>query len=72
MQELMWVIHDNVGELQDMFTYNCVFERKEHRINQYLDFEKLLGKQYILKVEGNNLTFRSPDNRNFLFLKTNY
>ena len=72
MQELMWVIHENPGELQDTFNYNCVFVKKEHRINQYLDFEKLLGKQYILKIEGNNLTFSSPDNRNFLYLKSNY
>ncbi|SHG05490.1 hypothetical protein SAMN05444274_1287 [Mariniphaga anaerophila] len=72
MQELMEVIHENGGKLQDTFNYNCVFIRKEHRINQYLDFEKLLGKQYIIKIEGNNLTFSSQDNRNFLYLKSNY
>lgn len=72
MQELMWVIHENVGELQDTFNYNCVFERKEHRINQYLDMKELLGEKYTFKIEGNNLTFRSPDGRNFLYLKSNY
>ncbi len=72
MKELMSVIYENVEESQDRFNYNCTFVRKEHPINEYLDFEKLLGKQYILKIEENNLTFCSPDNRNFLYLKSNY
>ncbi len=72
MNELMSVIYENVEESQERFNYNCTFVRKEHPINEYLDFEKLLGKHYILKIEGKHLTFHSPDNRNILYLKSNY
>lgn len=34
--------------------------------------KELLGEKYIFKIEGNNLTFLSPDNRYFLYLKSNY
>lgn len=72
MQQLMWVIHENFGEFRDTFNYNCVFVRKEHEINKYIDIKELLGERYIFNIEGNNLTFRSPDGRNFLYLKSNY
>lgn len=72
MQDLMWVYHENFGELQDRFNYNCAFIRNEHGINKYLNMKELLGENYIFNIEGNNLTFRSPDGRNFLYLKSNY
>jgi heat shock protein HslJ len=72
MQDLMWVYHENFGELQDRFNYNCAFIRNEHEINKYIDMKELLGEKYIFKIEENNLTFRSPDNRNFLYLKSDY
>src|SRR5690606_24678120 len=72
MQDLMWIYHENFGELQDRFNYNCAFIRNENKINKYLDMKDLLGEKYIFSIEGNNLTFRSPDNRNFLYLKSNY
>lgn len=72
MQDLMWVFHENFGESQDRFNYNCAFIRNENETNKYLNMKELLGEKYIFNIEGNNLTFRSPDNRNFLYLKSNY
>jgi len=72
MQDLIWVYHENFGELQDRYNCNCTFIRNEHEINKYLDMKELLGEKYIFNIEGNNLTFRSPDGHNFLYLKSNY
>ncbi|MCG6187001.1 hypothetical protein [Maribellus maritimus] len=72
MQELMSVIHENLRDFQNTFNYHCVFVRKKHGINKYLNMKELLGEKYIFNIEGNNLTFRSPNGRNFLYLKSNY
>lgn len=72
MQYILTVFHENYKKLQDTYKYNCTYYNRKNGINKFLDLNLLLGDKYSFNIEGNNLTFKSLDGSNFLYLKSNY
>lgn len=72
MYQLMIVVQEGIKEKEDEFRINCIDILEENELNEYINLLDLLGNEYSIEIEGAELTIRSKNSSNTMYLKSNY